>query len=339
MRKKFVKIISSLLILTMLLTSCFKRNKDEEINEKMSLGIGVYTELNNTNATLEKEGKVEIVYTVAALVTDKDGKIADCKFDTQECYFSVSADGKYNSSNDFKSKRELGDSYVMSTDSAKLKWYEQADAYAKVLKGKTLEEAKATVMENGKGNNDVINTGCTITVSDFYYALEKAFSQKKEFLRNSKETLGIGIYTNISGKNADGGEGKAEIDSSFSVVSKYDGKVVSEQSDAIDITIKFDSEGKMLSDSDVKYQTKRELGDNYGMTASGIDNNGDGKMLEWYLQANAFDNATVGLDKSKIAALNIDGYASDSLQTAGCTIKIDGLTKAALKALSDENKK
>ena len=69
------------------------------------------------------------------------------------------------------------------------------------------------------------------------------------------------------------------------------------------------------------------------MSVYGTDLNGDGTVKEWYEQADAFDAACAGLDKDGIAALAIEtGYGAETLQTAGCTIHVSDMVKAAVKA-------
>ncbi len=63
------------------------------------------------------------------------------------------------------------------------------------------------------------------------------------------------------------------------------------------------------------------------------DLNKDGKVLEWDEQAAAFNAACAGLDKDGVAKLAIEtGYGADALQTAGCTIHVGDMVKAAVKA-------
>jgi len=67
----------------------------------------------------------------------------------------------------------------MSTDPGKLKWYEQADAFAKLAEGKTLSGVKNMVTGDGTGNGKVISAGCTITVSEFALAIEDSMKNMK----------------------------------------------------------------------------------------------------------------------------------------------------------------
>ena len=65
-------------------------------------------------------------------------------------------------------------------------WYEEADVFGALAVGKTIEEVKAMVAENGKGNEEVIRAGCTISVSDFVKAIEKAVQSASDTNAASK---------------------------------------------------------------------------------------------------------------------------------------------------------
>ena len=68
------------------------------------------------------------------------------------------------------------------------------------------------------------------------------------------------------------------------------------------------------------------------MAAYGTDLNKDGVVKEWNEQAAAFDAALAGKNADEIAGLEKDGYGSADLQTAGCTIAVSDMVKAAVKA-------
>ena len=70
------------------------------------------------------------------------------------------------------------------------------------------------------------------------------------------------------------------------------------------------------------------------MAAYGKKHDGsDGKVLEWYAQAAEFDKALVGKAAADFASLaDAEGYGSGDLATAGCTINISDMVKAATAA-------
>ena len=159
---------------------------------------------------------------------------------------------------------------------------------------------------------------------------EKAIANAKESNAKSGNTLKIGmVSTAAEGKSAtaeDDGENK--VDTALTVAVK----VVAAYSDSVQGGITFNSKGEDTTKHG-EITTKRALGDNYGMAKYGQDLNGDGVVKEWYAQAEAFDAALVGKDAAGVAKLVTNGYGDEALQTAGCTIAISDMVKAAVKAV------
>ena len=57
-----------------------------------------------------------------------------------------------------------------------------------------------------------------------------------------------------------------------------------------------------------------------------------GAAKEWYEQAAAFDAACIGKTAGDVnALLGADNRGNEDLQSAGCTILVNGLVKAAAK--------
>lgn len=69
----------------------------------------------------------------------------------------------------------------------------------------------------------------------------------------------------------------------------------------------------------------------YNMAKYGQKHDGsEGQPLEWYAQAAEFDKALVGKTAADFAALaGADGYATGDIATAGCTMAIGDMIKAA----------
>ena len=236
-------LLLTMVILTTCLTSCGKK-EDKVDSVDMKLGIGVHTESKKSNAEDAKNGALENIYTVAAVVLSSDNKIIKCKLDAIETSVAFTKDGQGVKSGEFKSKREIGDSYVMSADPNSLKWYEQADAFAKLCEGKTPEEVKTLAASGGKGNEDVISAGCTITVSDFVAAIEKSLSDLKQY--NAKKTEDIKLVLKIDTKTTDASaseKGIAEITGEFSAAALDGGKTVIAVSKNDESSVRFNSSG------------------------------------------------------------------------------------------------
>ena len=134
-------------------------------------------------------------------------------------------------------------------------------------------------------------------------------------------------------KNAtDDTKGAIELDMSFAAaVVNAEGKVVVSTTDAAGVKFGFDAKGNATTDKNTALSSKIELGDSYGMKKKTPDAFGSDR--EWYEHAAAFDAACKGKTATEIAALAAtDGKPVESLQTAGCTITVSGIVKAAVKA-------
>lgn len=302
----------------------------------LSFGVGVYAYRDNLTNAVDGDGQTDTAITVAAVTLDSEGKIVNCAIDCVEFEAKFSEKGESLSVGEIKSKREKGDAYGMKAyGGSKKEWYEQVDAFTELIKGKTAQDVKALVATDNKGNDDVINAGCTIVISDFVKAVEKAINNSAESNVSKDNTLKIGIVaTQTDSKNAtEDTDGTNQIDTSVTVAAlNKDAKVVAAYSDAIQSGATFDIKGANTSASG-EITTKRDAKDSYGMASYGQDLNGDGKVKEWYQQAKAFDDALVGKNASQISKLVTDkGYGDEALQTAGCTIAVSDMVKAAVKA-------
>ena len=175
-----------------------------------------------------------------------------------------------------------------------------------------------------------------------FTACDKATTDNNEPSTSDTETtdtsalkFGLGIVASSSeAKAADGdtnGEAGVEV-TAVAVLLDAEGKVVDVKLDSLDATTEWTSTGTAVASTEVK--TKYELGDAYNMAAFGKKHDGsEGKVLEWYAQAAAFDSALVGKTAADFATLADEtGYGAGDLATAGCTINIGDMIKAATAA-------
>ncbi|MBQ2676793.1 MAG: hypothetical protein IJF54_05285 [Clostridia bacterium] len=331
--KKLLSIVLCVVMLlsAMVLSGCTKA-------EPLKFGMGVHSYIEKvTNADGDTNGSGEAATTVAAVLLDKDGKIVKCAIDTMANKVAFTSEGKFVEAGEFKTKYELGNDYNMKAfGGAKKEWFEQVDALTALVAGKTIDEVKALVAKDYKGTEDVINAGCTIYISDFVLAIEKAVKNAVESEATKDDTLKLGIVSaQADSKDAtEEAEGVNEVDTTIvaAVVNK-DGKVVVSSTDALQAKFKFDAKGAATVEKGAAITTKKELGTNYNMAKYGQDLNKDGVVKEWFEQAAAFDAACAGKTASEISALAIDtGYGVESLQTAGCTMHVSDMIKAAVKA-------
>ena len=324
MKKTFIFALCVILVCSMLFVSGCGENK------ALKFGAGVYTSLpTTTDATADKEGTGKIDITVAAVSVDDNGKIVACALDTASNTVKFTADGKCIASSEFKTKYELGKEYNMASYSGIGKeWFEQADAFEKVVAGKTLTEVKALVAKGNKGTDEVINAGCTIEINEFVNAIEKAYNAAADSEVTAKDALKVTTYTEQScGDAIAEKDGTSKVSTTvFATALNAENKVVIASSDCVEVSFTFNTKGIATLDTTKTILSKKEQGTNYGMVALG------GAKKEWFEQAAAFDAACVGKTADEIANLMTeDGKSTDELQKAGCTIYVTGFVKAATK--------
>lgn len=340
--KKFLSIAIAIIMVAgvLFLVGCDKGPGEESKNDAapaLKFGMGVVAAYGEAkDATDEANGQGEVVVNVAAVLVGADGKIAKCVLDCADSKAQFTAEGAAVPAGEFKTKYEMGDDYNMvAYGGAKAEWYAQADAFAGLVAGKTIDEVKALVAEDYKGTEEVINAGCTIYVSDFVNAIEAAVNNAENSTATQDSTLKLGIVTSQSNKDATE-EANGEIEISTSVVAvalDAEGKVIVADTDVAAGKLTFDVKGVSATDTTTAIVTKKAQGEDYQMALYGQDLNNDGVVKEWYLQAEAFNEALAGKNATEIGALALEtGYGSDDLQTAGCTIHVGDMVKAAVKA-------
>ena len=323
--KKFICVLLCVLMCaaTLTLVACDKKE------ETLKFGMGVLISASATDATADKDGEGKATINVAVITVDAQGKVVACQIDTADNTVKYTAEGKAVANDGFKTKYELGNDYNMVTyGGAAKEWFEQADAFESVVVGKTLDEIKALVAEGGKGTDAVISAGCTITVTEFVGAIEKAFANLADSNATASSTLKLGMNTAQSTKDATAdAAGQNQVETTIVAAAiDADGKVQVAASDCVQVKFTFDAAGVSTYDATKAAQSKRELGANYGMVAYG------NAAKEWFEQADAFNALCVGKTVAEIVALcGADNYGTDEVKTAGCTILVDGFTKAADK--------
>ena len=302
----------------------------------LKMGLGVYSAASKaSNAEGETKGVGQVAITAAAVLVDADGKVVKCVIDTADNKAEYTSDGKAVASDSFKTKYELGKDYNMvAYGGATKEWYEQADAFAALVVGKTASEIKALVAESKKGTDEVINAGCTITIEEFVLAVDKAIANATDSAATASSTLKLGMYTELTGKDATAdkvGENKLET-TVFAAALGADGKIAVASSDCVQVAFTFDTKGASTYDLTAKIESKKDKGAAYGMSQWGTDLNGDGTVKEWIDQAAAFNAACAGKTVAEVKALMADNnYGVADLQSAGCTILVSGFVKAAEK--------
>ena len=324
--------------LTCLVGCSDKKDDTTETADTLKFGLGINAKLENiSSADGDTVGNAKASITAAAVLLDKDGKIVKCTIDAMENNMGFTSEGKFVEAGEYRTKYEQGNDYGMvAYAKAEKEWFEQIDALCALVEGKKIDEVKALVASDYKGTEDVINAGCTIYISDFVYAIENAVKNAADSKSTADCTIKIGIVSTQSGAKdaSEEAEGVNEVDTTIvATVIDKDKKIVAVSTDALAAKVTFDTKGITATNAAL-ISTKKDLGTNYNMAAYGKDLNGDGKVLEWFEQAEAFNAACIGKTKNDFASLSNDkGYGSDDLQKAGCTIHIGDMVKALSKAV------
>ena len=325
MKKTLVLVLCLILAISSVFAGCGK-----EKTSTLKFGMGVYASAPTvTDATVDKEGSGKLDVTVAAVIVDTDGKIVACALDTASNTVNFTADGKAVAKSEFKTKYEMGKDYNMvAYGGAKKEWFEQADAFEALVAGKTLDEVKAFVGEDKKGNDEVVKAGCTIMINEFVGAIEKAYNAAAESKVTAENTLKVTAATEQTCTDATADkDGSNKVSTTvFASAVDANGKIVAASSDCVEVAFTFTTAGASTLDTTKAVLSKKQQGDNYGMKSP------YGSAKEWYDHAAAFDAACIGKTPAEVAGLMAeDGKGVDTLKAAGCTIYITGFVKAASK--------
>ena len=348
MRKFLAVILAALMLFT--LAACGGNNAtDGNATDgnaaALKLGLGIsasYGEAKNADGDTNGSAKTEI--NAVAVLLDAEGKIADIAIDVLDAEAAWTSEGKAVASTEAKTKYEIGADYNMAaygkkhdgSDGKVLEWFEQADAFEATAKGKTLDEVKAFMTEDTYTTGDLAAAGCTVSVGGIMKALEKAVANAADSKATASDKLNLAFATTV--ENADATEeknGSVSFDATVVAAAvNAEGKVAAAKTDAVTAEITFDTKGVATYDAAAEIKTKLELGDSYNMAAYGKKHDGsDGKVLEWYAQAAAFDAALEGKTAADFSALaDAEGYGTGDLAAAGCTIGISDMIKAAQAA-------
>ena len=344
------KILAIALCLIMVLSVVACEKAPAEKDYKLGMGIVV-------NMDSSKTGNAQVDATVATVVTDAEGKIVLCRIDVAQNKMAV-ADGAVDTAKTFQTKMELGDAYGMAPvgidndgNGVCKEWYEQAKAFEAYVVGKTGAEVAALQTQEAGGHQiavdqALLDAGCSMQITDFMSAVAKACADEQgmSFKTAATFTLGVAAKTTAAESTAATAEaeGVVKMYTDFAAAVIADGKIIATLNDAIQPQIKINAAGEIVEKSFT--ETKRNLKEGYNMATYGasMDNNGDGKVLEWYVQSQAFSNYVVGKTGAEVASMQTktleNGYqisADDALLTAGCTIQITGICAVVAQAANN----
>ena len=342
------RIFAIVLCICMVLAIC-ACNTTKEADYKLGMGVVVST-------ASSKTGTAQIDATVAAVVTDADGKIVACRIDVAQNKMNIT-DGAVEADKTFKTKMELGADYGMAAspyspdnngDGKVLEWDAQAKAFEAYVVGKTVAEVEAMTTKEVNAHqistdDALLSAGCTIQITDFRDAVVKACKDEQgvAFKTAADFTLGVAAKTTVDSATkaaTEEADGVVAMYTDFAATVVAEGKIIAALNDAIQPKIGMNLAGEITS-STFK-ATKRELKEEYGMAASPYspDNNGDGKVLEWYVQSAEFSKYVIGKTAAEVAGMETkvvndhEISVDEALLSAGCTIQITGICAVVAQA-------
>ena len=333
------KLFAIVLVLCTLLTVFVACDKDP-VEADYKLGMGVVVSMDSS-----KTGLAQVDATVAAVVTDADGKIVSCRIDVAQNKMTVT-DGAVEATKTFKTKMELGSDYAMAGkvdndgNGVMKEWNEQTKAFEAYVVGKTVAEVEAIQTQEKNGHKiavdqALLDAGCSMQITDFIDAVAKACKDDQGMAFKAVAdtfTLGVAAKTTVDAATkaaVEGTDGVAAMYTDFAASVVADGKVIATLNDAIQPKITMDTTGAITAKT---YKaTKRELKEGYNMAAYGAPNVEGGTVKEWYVQSAAFSNYVIGKTATEIAGMETkvvnDHHISteQALLDAGCTMQITGI--------------
>jgi hypothetical protein len=287
------------------------------------IGLGTITSIaKSKDVDVEKGATAQVDTVMLAAAFDKDGKIMDVLIDTAQTKVLFDKDMKLTSdvAAPIKTKQELGADYGMGKVSTlKKEWFEQANAIADYMVGKTVAEVKAIKLTEGVADDAAIKAFATIKLTDYIAAVEKAYANAVE-VKAGAEKLGLGNKVTMAKSKSEDADkpAVAQVDTVI-IVSAFDkdGKIAGATIDTAQTKVLYDIDGKLTSDLKATIKSKQELGADYGM----------GKVStikkEWFEQINAFAEYMVGKTVAEVKGLKLtEGVADDAAIKAFATIKL-----------------
>lgn len=337
--------------MTLAVVACTSDEKNNEADYKLGMGVVVSMDSSST-------GNAQVDATVATVVTDAEGKIVACRIDVAQNKMPV-IDGAVDTAKVFETKMELGDRYGMAGkvdnngDGIMKEWYDQTKAFEAYVVGKNVAEVEA-IQTQFVNNHHIavdealLSAGCSMQITDFRDAVVKACNDEQgvSFKTASTFTLGVAAKTTAAESTAATAEanGTVKMYSDFAASVVADDKILASLNDAIQPNITINVDGEIVEAA--FKATKRELKEEYGMAPAlnyGMDWNGDGKVLEWYLQSAEFSKYVVGKTATEVANMDTKtvegkGYvisADEALLSAGCTIQITAIMEVVAQSVNN----
>ena len=298
-------------------------------------GLAVQGSLSSSKPAADGEdGLAQADINIAAVTVNGDGVIESCVIDAVQIKMNFDAAGTITTdlTAPVLSKVERGDEYGMGKASAIGKeWYQQAQALADYVEGKTLDEVLGiAVDESTKPTDADLASSVTISIGGYIGLIEQAYNNAADLGAQSGDVLSIAQETSIGDSTSATADALGAMSGNVSVaaVTTNGGVITSCILDGIQPKVEFDTTGAITTDLTGSVSSKNTLGADYGMgKASAI-----GK--EWNEQAAAFAAYTVGKTADEVTGIAVSetGGAADADLAASCSISIGGFQSVVAKA-------
>lgn len=290
---------------------------------KYKLGLGIVA---STEASSSEAHVAQVDATVAAVVLDREGRIAVCRLDCLQNRMDIT-DGLVDPATSFLSNAEQKD--------AAPEWCRQAAEFESYVVGKTpAEVAGIKTVETDDGSavaaDEALYSLVSLPIADFKAAIAKACKDEQgmSFTPGDSFTLGLACCS-FAGESVSAGEedGFVRMYTEFAaVVLDGNGRILANLYDVIRPEIAVSNSGEILRT--VFKGSERELKE------TDLDS-----PLAWYQQAANFENYAVGRTAEELGAVETEmseeGYpvfADDTLY-ASVSIRVDGMIAVLLRAI------
>ncbi len=142
------------------------------------LGLGVSTDMaKSKDASAEGEGQCQAYSFYVASTFNADGKISSCVIDSSQGTVKFTTAGVITTDLAVapQTKQELKEAYGMKKNSAIGKeWYEQANAFAAYVVGKSVDEVKGIALAEGKATDADLAASVSVSINSMIADIEKA---------------------------------------------------------------------------------------------------------------------------------------------------------------------
>ena len=298
-------------------------------------GLAVQGSLTSSKPAADGEdGLAQADVNIVAVTVTDEGIIESCVIDAVQ--IKMNFDGAGSITSDLTapvlSKVERGDDYGMAKASSIGKeWYQQAQALADYVEGKTIAEVRTMAVDEATKPTDVdLASSVTISIGSYLDMIGMAYNNAVHLGAQSGDELSIAQETSIGDSTSATADALGALSGTINVsaVTTNGGVITSCVIDAIQPKVEFDTTGTITTDVTPTVESKNFLGTDYGMSkASAI-----GK--EWNEQAAAFAAYTVGKTADEVTGIAVSetGGAADADLAASCSIAIGGLQSVVAKA-------